>query len=138
MVQPSEIVGAVHHLRGREAVAVRALSFIAQRRKRPDRASAGKRGRPIRAWRIVARSLSVSSLGRRRPAGQHPAGESAHTESARPRRASSSETQPPMELPTRWALSMPSASRAAMASSMTWEKRAGRCPAALPPCVRGP
>ena len=83
------------------------------------KASARSRGRRAIVSSHGRASLSVTSLRRKRraragssalPASHPPAGQSATTESARPLIASSRLSHPPIELPTRWARSMPSAS----------------------------
>ena len=98
---------------------------------------AGARGR----CRATAPCSSVEdplASSSSQPSSQKPAGESAQTECARPRRASSSAIQPPIELPARWARSMPSSSSWRSASSMSRDRRraAGRPrPAAWPSAV---
>ncbi|MEH3139707.1 MAG: hypothetical protein PGN37_05895, partial [Mycobacterium kyogaense] len=51
-----------------------------------------------------------NSLRRSRSVDQAPAGDSASTDLARPRRANSRATHPPREFPTRWAFSIPAES----------------------------
>ena len=119
---------------------------------RARRAASGSRGCAA-GLRAQARSPqpSASRAGFRRPtafsrACWSPAGEMAVTVRARPRRASSSEIQPPSELPARWALSKPapsisrstaSASASGVESTPAGQRLpSGRGPGGPPPARR--
>ena len=110
-----------------------ALRAIAHRRNLLDSPRTGSRGRPRRVSSIVrfstltVRALSVDLTS------QNPPGESAHTERARPLRASSIAIHPPIELPARCAVEIPSESSSRSTSSMRCEMTTGRSPAGVPP-----
>jgi hypothetical protein len=84
-------------------------SRMARRRRRGDFITRGVM--PCVIWAIAAMRLPLFMTRARSASVHSPAGENADTDSARPRRANSSATNPPMELPAKCGRSRPCSSR---------------------------